>query len=122
MKNLNSAIAALALTLGPSGAALALPPAAQCDIDVLSTPQGIVLRPVARSRTAVSGSYQLSVDTSGPAGRSAVSQGGDFSVRGGRSDGLSSVALGRSPGAVVVARMNLSWAGEHANCMRRIQM
>lgn len=122
MHSLSFIIAALALPLSPSGAAPALPTAVQCEIDVLSTPQGIVLRPVVRSRTAVSGSYQLSVDTSGPAGRSAVSQGGDFSVRGGRSDGLSSVALGRSPGAVVVARMNLSWAGEHANCMRRIQM
>lgn len=115
-------IAALALTLSPAGAALALPTAAQCEIDVLSTPQGIVLRPVARSRTGVSGSYQLSVDTSGPAGRSAVSQGGDFSVRGGRSEGLGSIALGRSSGAVVVARMNLSWAGGQASCTRRIQM
>ena len=122
MYSLSFIVAALALPLSPSGAAPALPTAVQCEIDVLSTPQGIVLRPVVRSRTAVSGSYQLSVDTSGPAGRSAVSQGGDFSVRGGRSDGLSSVALGRSPGAVVVARMNLSWAGEHANCMRRIPM
>jgi len=122
MHSLSFIIAALAFPLGASGAAAAAPTAVHCEIDVLSTPQGIVLRPVVRSRTAVSGSYQLSVDTLGPAGRSAVSQGGDFSVRGGRTDGLSSVALGRSPGAAVEARLELSWAGRHASCRRRIQM
>ena len=122
MKSLHSLIAALALALSSSGGAQALPTAPQCDIDVLNTPQGIVLQSVARARTAVSGSYQLSVDTSGPTGRSTVSQGGDFSVRGGRSETLGSLFLGRSSGALVVARMDLSWAGGRTSCMRRIRL
>lgn len=115
-------IAALALPLGSSGAAAAPATALRCEIDVLRTPQAVVLRPVVHSRTAVSGSYQLSVDTLGPAGRSAVSQGGEFFLRGGRSDGLSSVSLSHSPGAAIEARMHLSWAGKHASCTRHIQM
>lgn len=112
----------VALALGRPGTAPALPSMPQCDIEVLNTAQGIVLRPFARFSTNVSGTYQLTVNTSGPAGRAAVSQGGDFTVREGHSDGFGSVALGRSPGAFVEARMNLSWVGGHTNCSREIQM
>lgn len=122
MKPLKLAIAALALTLCPSGTALAQPPAAQCDIDVLRTPQGIVLRPIARSGTAVSGSYLVSVETSGPAGRSTVSQGGDFSVRGGHSQTLGSVSLGQSSGGLAQARVELFWAGGRTSCARRVRL
>jgi len=121
MKSFYPMTAALALALSTSGA-LAQSTSPQCNINVLSTPQGVVLQSTARSRTAVSGSYQLSVETTGPAGRSTVSQGGEFSVRGGSSEALGSLSLGRSSGALVVARMELSWAGGHTSCTRRIRL
>lgn len=122
MKYLNSAIAALALGLGLPAPAMAQPPTTACNIDVLSTPQGIVLRPIARSRTAVSGTYRLSVETSGPAGRSTVSQGGDFSVRGAREQTLGSVSLGHSSGGLAQARVELFWAGGRTSCARRVRL
>jgi len=121
MKSLYPIAAALALALSSSGA-LAQATSLQCGINVLNTPQGVVLQSTARSGPAVSGSYQLSVETTGPAGRSTVSQAGEFSVRGGSSEALGSVSLGRSPGAFAVARMELSWVGGHRSCTRRIRL
>lgn len=122
MKSLNPVITALAFTLGASGAAGAQPEPVQCDIDILRTPQGIVLRPTARSTTAVSGSYQLSVNTSGPDGQSDVSQGGDFSVRADRAETLGTVALGGPSRGHVTARLDLAWPGGQTRCARQIRL
>lgn len=111
-----------ALAAGGPSPAPTLPPAQHCGIEVVTTAHGIALRPFARFRTNVSGIYQLTVNTSGPAGQAAVSQGGDFTVREGRSDGFGSVNLGRSPGFLVEARMNLSWDGGQTECARQFRM
>ena len=124
----NSAAAIAAVTLGLSGSALAMPgpvappPPVHCDIEVVQTPDGTRLRPVARSGIDLSGSYELNVETSGAGGRSTVSQGGEFSLLAGRGQTLGSVSLGRAPGARIVARMEVSWPGGQTQCVRRVTL
>jgi len=124
----NSAAAIAAVTLGLGGSALALPPpevpSAQprCDIEVVSTPQGTRLRPIARAAADLSGSYRLNVETTGAGGGSSVSQGGDFSLHAGQEQVLGSVSLGHADGTRLVARMDLSWAGGSTHCVRRAQL
>lgn len=124
----HSAVAIAAATLALGGSALALSPPVvpstppQCAIEVVSTPQGTRLRPVARSGSDLSGSYRLNVETSGTSGRSTVSQGGDFSLLAGREEMLGSVSLGQASGTRLVARMDLSWAGGRTHCVRHAQL
>lgn len=124
----HSAVAIAAVTLGLGGSALALPtpevPSThpRCDIEVVSTPQGTRLRPIARSAADLLGSYRLNVETSGGGGGSSVSQGGDFSLRAGQEEVLGSVSLGQAHGTRLVARMDLSWAGGTTHCVRRAQL
>ena len=122
MTYFNATLAALALTLGLSGGAQARPASVGCEIDVLRTGQGVILRPVASASSGLAGIYQLSVDTAGRAGRSSVSQGGEFAVRGGQRTTLGSVALGQGSGAVATARMDLSWRGGRTSCVRKIRL
>jgi len=120
-----SVAAITAVTLGLSGSALAMPgpvgppTPVQCDVEVVRTAQGTLLRPVARSGVELSGFYRLNVETSGPGGRSTVSQGGEFSLLAGREQSLGSVSLGQASGARIVARMDLFWPGGRTQCVHR---
>ncbi|WP_298162119.1 curli-like amyloid fiber formation chaperone CsgH [Brevundimonas sp.] len=124
----NSAAAIAAVTLGLSGSALAMPgqmaitPQVQCDIEVVQTPDGTQLRPVARSGIDLSGSYQLTVETSGPAGSSSVSQGGEFALLAGQVQALGSVSLGRASGTRIVARVDVSGPSGRTRCVRRVTL
>lgn len=124
----NSAAAIAALTLGLSGGALAmprpvaLPPPVQCVIEVVQTPDGTRLLPVARSGIDLSGSYELNVETSGTGGRSTVSQGGEFSLVAGRGQTLGSVSVGQASGARILARLDVSWPGGRTQCERRVTL
>ena len=123
MNDLAATSAAVAVALGLSGSAVALPhpPSVQCEIEVVTTPHGTVLRPVARSAAALSGEYRLSVESAGSGGSSQVSQGGAFSLTPGRPETLGSVSLAQSSGMQVLARMELSWAGGRTHCERRVR-
>ena len=122
MTNTNVTLAAVVLAMGLSSGAQARPPSVGCGIDVVRAGPNIVLRPVASASSGLAGVYQLSVDTAGRAGRSSVSQGGEFSIRGGQRTTLGSVAVGQSRGAITQARLDLSWPGGRTSCVRQIRL
>jgi hypothetical protein len=124
MHTLN-ALAFVIVMLGASSSALAVPTPTtgpspiQCEIDMVTTPRGLVLRPVARSEASISGSYQLIVETSAVDGRSTVTQGGDFALLAGQSQALGMISLGHTPRATMAARLEIDWEGGHTGCSRR---
>jgi hypothetical protein len=62
-------------------AATALPsPAPACDIRASDTASGLMLESVVYGAPGTLGSYSFSLEKSGPAGTSSVSQGGDYEI------------------------------------------
>lgn len=95
-------------------------PAVQCEITVVETAQGRLIRPVAQAGRAIGGAYQLSVETVGDGGRSQVSQGGDFSLRAGQRHVLGTVSVGGASGAQVTALLVLTWRGGRTQCVQHL--
>ena len=85
--------------------------------EIVATPSGgmTAIEGVARSDTAMTGSYQLRV--SGPGTN--ISQGGPFDASAGRPATLGSVMLGGSGGSYDV-RLEVETGGASASCSERI--
>ncbi|SDG37810.1 curli-like amyloid fiber formation chaperone CsgH [Pelagibacterium luteolum] len=78
--------------------------------EVLATPSGngVTLQAVFHAEDITHGSYQLSVQSSGGAGRSSINQGGDFSANGAGLVPLGTVTVGGSASYAIALKVTES--------------
>ena len=91
----------------------------RCEITVskrggITTLEGVVL-----ASKSVSGSYRLSVTTSGGSGGSDIDQSGAFSASAGQSSSLGVVSLGGTAN-LASAQLSVKWNGGSTQCSQRI--
>jgi hypothetical protein len=91
----------------------------RCEIRVDRHGGGVVLEGLVFAEEPVSGSYRLRVWQKSGAGRSQISQSGDFSVESG-SESLGLVSLANRGGGYV-ATLSVQWDGGGFDCTERVR-
>lgn len=110
--------AGVAATTGTGTQAQAAGDGPHCEITVskrggMTTLEGIVTSP-----QSLSGSYRMSVVTSGSGGGSDIDQSGAFSATAGKSASLGVVSLGGA--ASYSAELTVKWSGGSTRCVKQI--
>ena len=88
-----------------------------CDIVRVETPSSIELVGKVSSPVPAEGSFHFVIEKQGPAGRSDITQSGDFLVGSDSTEEeLGRVTLDTDPGAFYVAHLVVEWQGGEIDC------
>ena len=88
-----------------------------CAIRTTPVAGGVRLEAIATAKSAVSGSYRLSVGSNSGDASNTIVQGGAFEAAPGSENVLSTVVLGSDAGDGAEARLTVRWPGGSASCV-----
>lgn len=91
----------------------------RCEIKATSSGAMITLAGVVHADRSIAGTYSFRVAGGGSAGRTDISQGGEFSAGPGQAETLGQVMLG-GQGAVFNASLDVSAGGKTYHCKQRV--
>lgn len=112
-------LAAIAAGAGAAGAGSYGSQPLRCEIQVDERGNSVALEGLVFAKSAIEGSYHLTVSKSGGSGSSEINQSGGFSAGPGGPASLASVTLGG--GGSYIARLRVTWDGHSVECTERVR-
>ena len=87
-----------------------------CEIAVSIGRYGRTYEGLVHAAEDAHGTYELTLNKRGSAGRAMISQSGNFTVAAGNSETLSQATFGGLPPSSLIAELNLRWNGQTLTC------